>query len=306
LRDAVWKFLLVALVVLAFAPSLTPYGEHVKNFEQEREFRAEVLRGEHDEMLEDPAFVVPADLSLTELREQVVGAPLPGPEDMALSEMYAFYILGGALALVPLAWLLGATLIAGEVGDGTILLLLSRPVSRARMLLTKYAVCAGTLLVAVVLGTALILGLAALRGYPLGEVDAARMALAGAIMWLGSLFALALSLLASVASRNVLVSLGFSALVLFLVASFPYNLVGVIDSFRSSVYYSDEPYAWLEVLGPSSYWLDQELLNIGAPEVQGLYLPGPGIPIAAKLLFWTFGAGAMLLASLWLFRRRAF
>jgi ABC-type transport system involved in multi-copper enzyme maturation permease subunit len=307
LRDAVWKLLLVALVVLVLAPNLTPYSEYVKNAERDREFRAEVLRGEHDSMVNDPAYgEASGSGSIVEKRESFVGPPPPSAEEQALQEMYTLYMIGGALALVPLAWLLGAPLVAGEVGDGTILLLLSKPLSRARMLLTKYAACAGTLLAAVILGTALVLSLAALRGYPLGEADVTRMALAGGLMWLGSLFALALSLLVSVAFRNTLVSLGVGALALFLIITFPFNLLAITDVLGTGVYYSEETYRWTQMLSPISYWIDQGLLTVGVPASEATGLPGSGIPIAIKLLFWAVGMAGALLAALWLFRRRSF
>ena len=60
------------------------------------------------------------------------------------------------IVMVIIAALLGASLIAGEVNKQTIFLLLSRPLSRNRILLTKYAV-----------GAAILLGLTILSGVTL-------------------------------------------------------------------------------------------------------------------------------------------
>src|SRR5438477_9622992 len=74
---------------------------------------------------------------------------------------YAVYVWGqtfsvasnSGVVLILVAALLGASMIAGEVSKGTFFLLLSRPLSRDRILLTKYLV-----------GAVVLLGMGALTG----------------------------------------------------------------------------------------------------------------------------------------------
>lgn len=116
-RDARWKFLIATVPVVLLVLLLSPYGEFV---------------------------------------EEARRIPGEDPVENALRDLNDLYYLGGFFVLLPLAAFLGVASISGEVSSGTVLLLLSRPMSRTRLLLTKYAVCAGTLLVAAVLGKSLI------------------------------------------------------------------------------------------------------------------------------------------------------
>jgi ABC-type transport system involved in multi-copper enzyme maturation permease subunit len=299
LRDASWKFLLAALVVLALAPNLTPYEEHVKVAESNREAYTRIANGEVDPGAPPGAYGDPPPLEEP--------SPPPSAAETAMQEMFGFYAVGGGVILVPLAVLLGMALISGEAENRTILLLLSRPISRVHLLLTKYAVCAGVLLAAVVLGAILILGVAALRGYPLGEVSVPGMALTGVLMWIGSLFVLGVALLMSVVFRNALFSLGASALVLFLFFTFPGNVLALGDLLGRGVYYDEGVYEWIARLSPIYYWADAGLFSNGTLAwMDRTTLYGAAVPAPAKFLFWTVGAASALLGALWLFRRRAF
>lgn len=76
--------------------------------------------------------------------------------------VYAFYF--GVVLLLPIfAAIEGGAQIAGETAGGTILQLLSRPISRPRLFMTKLAVATGflALLVGLFLGVTLIVGLLA-------------------------------------------------------------------------------------------------------------------------------------------------
>ncbi|MGZ6389516.1 MAG: ABC transporter permease [Ktedonobacterales bacterium] len=115
--------------------------------------------------------------------------------------LYLLVGIGGAL--------FGAGLIASEVSSGTILTLLSRPMSRERALLTKYGIAAGLLLVLCVLCGVLALALGARQGVeqpPLGGVAASVL-----LLWLGTLFVLGLTLVYSVLIPSALAAgfLGF-------------------------------------------------------------------------------------------------
>jgi ABC-2 type transport system permease protein len=107
----------------------------------------------------------------------------------------------GAQVLAVLAAVLGCSLIASEVNKGTIFFLLSRPVSRVRVLLVKYAVSAGMLLAITVVSSAALLVTAAILGHPqhLGG-----MAISTVLLWLGTLFVLGLATLFSVLFKDIL------------------------------------------------------------------------------------------------------
>jgi ABC-type transport system involved in multi-copper enzyme maturation permease subunit len=115
-----------------------------------------------------------------------------------------FYLLvglGGAL--------FGAGLVASEVSSGSIFVLLSRPLSRPRSLLTKYGVAAALGFVLCVLCGAVTLAVGAWQGIaapPLGG-----LALSILLEWLGFLFVMGLTLLYSVLVPNALAAgaLGF-------------------------------------------------------------------------------------------------
>lgn len=216
------------------------------------------------------------------------------PEQMALDEMWGFYNVGGLVILGSLALLLGGTLVAGETGGGTILLLLSRPISRSKVLLTKYAVCAATLLVSAVLGGVLLVCVATLRGYPLENVSLTGILLLGLMMWLVSLFVLGVALLMSVLFRSLISSLGITALILLLFFTFPENILNVISFFDYRlVSYNQQWYEFSSKLAPGRY-----LIAPGVFEGKALG--------ATKFLYWAIAAAVPLLAALWVFRRRSY
>jgi ABC-type transport system involved in multi-copper enzyme maturation permease subunit len=251
-RDARWKFLVAAVPVVLLVFMLSPYQEFVEE--------AERYSGEN-------------------------------AVEIALRDLSDVYYLGGFFVLLPLAALLGVAMISGEVSNGTILLLLSRPISRTRLLLTKYAVGAGTLLVAAVLGEILLIGAAAIRGYPIGQLRLLEAVLSVLVLWLGLLFVLGTALLVSVVCRGVIASVVACALVLFFVfwvpsvlwelfpASFPYDL-----SMRLQL---------LTYWMPAYYYYGPESYGVG------------GFAITNFLVCLT-AAALPLLAALRLFNRRAY
>jgi len=122
------------------------------------------------------------------------------------------------LVLLILAATIGTSLIAGEVARSTIFLLLSRPLSRTRILLTKYAVGAAGLLALILILTGALLIMTSVAGQPQHLGGALISAF---LLWLGSLFVLGLATLFSVMFRNALVPLALSLAVTGLLAFLP-------------------------------------------------------------------------------------
>jgi ABC-2 type transport system permease protein len=100
----------------------------------------------------------------------------------------------GQMILGALAAFLGGGLLAGEVSKGTIYFLLSKPVSRERVLLTKYLVTAAAFLGITALGSVGIIVTGAAYGHPqpLGAVLGSTL-----LLWLGTLSVLGVALLCS-------------------------------------------------------------------------------------------------------------
>jgi ABC-type transport system involved in multi-copper enzyme maturation permease subunit len=272
-RDARWKLLVATIVVLLLVPNLTPYEEILK-------------------MAEEPPPTEDPEDNPNPASER----PYTDAEKIALREMAGFYLEGGSVIIVPLAVLIGASLISAEVSNGTIFLLLSRPVGRIRLLLTKYGVDAATLLAAAVLGTLLLIIVAAMRGYPLEGLSFTGITLSAVQMWLGSLFVLSVALLVSVILRSVLASIVATIAVLLFVFTFPNSLFFPLELFV--FFFGDYPnfyadYEWLWKLNLLEYWADEDLFLGGAVPVTDFFILG----IAAVV---------PLVAALWLFDRKAY
>ncbi|MEJ7842404.1 MAG: ABC transporter permease [Rubrobacter sp.] len=189
---------------------------------------------------------------------------------------------GGGVALALLAILLGALTVAEEVGRGTIYLLLSKPISRTRVLLTKYAISAGILLSAAVFGHAVLIVAAVARGYPPGLLSAYGAVLSTALMWLGSLSVLGMAIIFSVLCRHALVS----AAATFVAA---YLILYVLPGYAELIV----PYDILERVAPLYSWTSAALYA------------GDGLALLNFIA--CFAVAAVLLATLlWLFRRKAF
>lgn len=237
----------------------------------------------------------------------VVVAPIPMPyaelssayatdgiAQPAASELWALYSAGSVFVLLPLAALLGASLISEELNRGTVFFLLSRPVSRTRLLLTKYAVCAGVLLMAAVLGAVLVVLVAGIRGYPVADMISLRgPAFPVALSWLGALFVLAISLTTSVFLRGTVYSLVAAVLVALLIFTFPGN---VLNFFYFVGYEPSGDFRLHEVtqgFTPLMLLVDGGWFEGGSASVTGL-------------VFWLVAAAAALAVALRVFRRRAY
>jgi ABC-type transport system involved in multi-copper enzyme maturation permease subunit len=181
--EARWKAIIGSVVAVIVAASLASTYDLIKN----------VLTG-------DAAQQIPSQLQGT--IQQLTGS-------------YAGYIWSqwfsknGPEILAILAAVLGASLIANEVNKGTIFFLLSKPVGRDRVLLTKYLVSALILLGVMLLSGVAILIAAAIVGHP---QNVGGVLISTVLLWLGMLFVLGLALLFSVLFHDVLRPLIFSLL----------------------------------------------------------------------------------------------
>lgn len=202
-------------------------------------------------------------------------------DEAALGQILNVYE-GGGVALALLAILLGAAIVSEETSRGTIFLLLSKPTSRARILLTKYAISAGALLAAAIFGHFILLVAALAKGYPTGLLSASGVVLSTALIWLGSLSVLGLAVIFSVLCRNALVSAAATFVTAYLIF---YVLPGYAELFV--------PYDILEMVAPLYSWTSAALYA------------GDGLALLNFLACVT-AAAVLLLAPLWLFARKAY
>lgn len=259
--DVRWKFgagVLLLLVLLVTFPLPTPY--------------ADILETVRTWPTGDPAF------------------PRPKPVDLALEELSLIYGVGGGLLLIPSALLLGAGLISSEAKNNTIFLLLSKPASRTRVLLTKYSVCAVVLLGAAVLGGVALIVAAWGKGYPLGSLHVFGVLLSMVLLWLGSLFVLGMALFFSVVFGDVIKSLVAAGVAVFLALS--------PDNWMNYLFWDEYHALGLSEHFPRAvtlfyYWFSERS-----------YL-GEGLT-PTNFLVCLVAAAVPLLAALWLFRRKAY
>lgn len=211
--------------------------------------------------------------------------------------------MGANLVLVPLAGLLGVALVSGEVGRGTIFLLLSKPVSRRRTLLTKYLVCMVVLFAAALIGAvaAIISGYA--HGYPAGSFSAAEILTSAGLFWLGTLFVLGVALLASVLFGDVIKSIIAAIAALYLIHSAPDFVRSLIqwltwtnEDYERSFGPTDAWYQAFERFRLVNYWAAQDIRT-------GEFLLSQA---AQNSLVCLIAAAVPLLLALWWFRRKAY
>lgn len=240
-----------------------------------------------------------ADMAKDEPTEYPDGTRIPeeersptNPTEIAIEEMWELgYYASGIIAFVPLAAILGAVSISGEVGRNTILLLLSRPISRARSLLTKYAVYAGVLLATALLGSVLLVFVAATLGYPLGHLSIVGVVLSAVLLWLGSLSVLGVAILMSVVFRSVIGSVLATTLAVYLMFVLPGPFM---DRSLWSEYHTfgiSEELVWRFTL--PYYWTNEDMYMGGSLA-------------ATNFLVCLIAAAVPLLAALWLFNRKAY
>jgi ABC-type transport system involved in multi-copper enzyme maturation permease subunit len=169
-------------------------------------------------------------------------------------------------------------LIASETSSGSIFVLLSRPLSRTRILLTKYGVAAALSLLLCVLFGAVDLGVGAWQGVappPLGG-----WLLSVILLWLAMLFVIGLAMLYS-----VLVPSAFAAGVMAFFTGYLLTIVPVIHS-------GTQPHVHYFLGGPSwqlsTYWSSLGIYaGIDGP-MKALLVSGIAalIPVALALILF--------------------
>lgn len=272
-RDARWKLVLGALaflVVAVVAPR--SYGQILVNVERDVSSMKDV------EYMREPGY--PAKLAGGEL-EQL--------------QRHANHAI-----LVPLAGLFGVALVSAEVGQGSIFLLLSRPLGRRRVLLTKYAVCAACLFAVALVGAVGMILSAYVRGYPPEAVNVGRIFVVATLFWLGALFVLGVSLLASVIFGNVILTILAAAGTVYLVYAGP----DIVQSIVEGIFWTNSDYAqtWRERIAWTDAFDRWRLSNYWG----GYYTLDRNATMAQSFLVCLFTAVPPLLLALWLFRRKAY
>jgi ABC-2 type transport system permease protein len=304
-RGARWKLLLGMFAFLALAAlAPRPYERVLAGVETE-------IRSMERE-LEKPVRLPPGagragdERFERQMRQDLEVMREPGyPVEVAGWELQEIQRVGNYAILIPLAGLLGVALISAEVGQGSIYLLLSKPLGRRRMLLTKYAVCAACLLAVALVGAAGLIASAFAHGYAFEAVPLGEIFVSTSLIWLGSLFVLGVSLLASVVFRNVLATVLAAAATVYLVHIGP----DVVGSIAEMIYWTNSDYmrpwremnAWYNVFESwrlSSSW--------GGPYPSYPFVDIRTVTATRSFLVCLFTAVPPLLLALWIFRRKAY
>ena len=191
--------------------------------------------------------------------------------------------------LMLIAAVLGAGLISGETSRGTIFLLLSKPVSRERILLIKYAINALALFVIVMLGSTALLVITGALGHP---QNTRGVFISAVLMWLGLLFILGTSLVLSVVLDSTLLALVGTLLVWVLTSVLPAFIAQQIATiFLTSQ--NQFPATLFDALALSPYWTSLAAYT------------GHSFP-TLQLLVSSVAAAPPILVALWLFNKKAY
>lgn len=297
-RDARWKLLLGVLAFLVLLPTVRSYEAIREDVEFQVGMMQRDLRSPEN-MIGPAAGEQEQERFVNSMRRDI--REMQGPEyveDMARWELGDLSTFRNLAVLVPLAGLFGIGLISGEVGRGSIFLLLSRPVGRTRTLLTKYAVCAACLLVAAAVGGLSVILTAFARGYPSESVEVGKILSSTALTYLGSLFVLGIALVASVIFRDVLKTLLATVAAVFTILAGPDLLRALVEwiVWGNRMYVMDpiELPGWyraFDYLRLYDYW-------IGVQPLSGEMM------VARSLAVCVVTAAAALLLALWMFRRK--
>lgn len=301
-RDARWKFVLAAVVFLALVAIMPRTFDRIQA-DVEREIRWTAQEIQSPDTANGPGRVPPREQRQFEdqLREELRRIERPGyAVEYAGGEVTYLQQTGNFAILLPLAGLLGVALVSGEASRGSIILLLSKPMSRGRLLLTKYTVGATCLLAAALLGGVGMVVSAYAHGYPSGAVDLGRVAVSAVLFWMGSLFVLGIALLASVVFKDVIRTLIATVVTLYLVFSIPeilripLELFFWSDSYEQNWRLVEAWYEHFQIFRLYDYW------SLG-----GYYLGRQHDPLVSVAVCLVTAA-APLLVALWLFRRKAY
>lgn len=300
-RDARWKLLigvLAFLLIAAVAPR--PYERVKMSVQKEIQMMEQGIQ----EPVRLPPTEGPAEAERfkQQMRKDLEDMREPGyPARSAGWELEYVQTSANYAILVPLAGLLGVTLVSAEVGQGSIYLLLSKPLSRRRMLLTKYAVCAACLLAVALAGAVGILLSAVAHGYPPEAVNVGRTLADAALIWLGSLFVLGVALLASTIFKGVIPTILAAAAALYLIHIGP----DLARSLIEGIYWTNDDYmrpgremeAWYDAFESwrlSRYWGNST------------FAFGQNASTLQSFVVCLVTAVPPLLLALWMFQRRAY
>ena len=303
-RDARWKFaigVLAFLVIVAVAPRTS---ERIR-YDTEQEIKMiqrEVASPNFGRVPPGtPKEMRPPENYEEQLRNDI--QRMHRPEYLAKAagwEIRDVQAFGNYAVLVPLAGLLGVALVSGEVSRNSVFLLLSRPISRGRILLIKYSVCAACLFAVALVGAVGMILSAYAHGYPPEAVDVGEVFGSAALIWLGSLFVLGVALLASVIFGDVIRTLIATVATMYLVLSGPDLVRGAIQAFfwANSDYDQSfrEEMAWVRLFENfrlSNYW-------------GGFDAYTGNTVMAQSFLVCLLTAIPPLLLALWLFQKRAY
>ena len=310
-RDARWK-LLIALAAILVIVFVVP-----RTYEQiQADARREIEQMQREIESPDAGLLTPdmppevreresqyVDDARDDMRRQIADMRTPGYSvAMAGSEIRGFS-MGANVVLVPLAGLLGVALVSGEVGRGTIFLLLSKPVSRRRTLLTKYSTCAVVLFAAALVGAVASIISGYTHRYPAGSFSAIEILASAGLFWLGTLFVLGVALLASVLFGDVIKSVIAAVASLYVIHSAP----DFARSFIQWLTWTDADYE--RSFGPTDAWYRTferfRLVNYWTAEDlrTGEFLLSQA---AQNSLVCLVAAAVPLLLALWWFRRKAY
>ena len=240
-------------------------------------------------------------LSYEQLIGNIVGKQPPDPEDFRrvdfrdvgvfVNDMLHGTFEAGRLIMALLAAALGVNLMSDESARGTLSMLLSRPISRTRVLLVKYGVGAAALFAVTLLGNLGLVLSAFARGYPLDTLSFPGIAVSTVLMWLGSLSILGVALLCSLFFKNVLLGATVTLLAVYLAFLGPQTFVRTFfwDEYNSL----NPPWQLIWWFTPTSHWSDVSLYS-------GESLATP------SLLISLFAAAIPLMAALWIFNRKSY
>ncbi len=134
--------------------------------------------------------------------------------DFSTYVFFQWFGKNGQMLLGGLAAFLGGGLIASEVSKGTIFFLLSKPVSRLQVFLTKYGVAAALQLGICLLSALCLLIAGAVTGHSLDIMGLTASAL---LIWLGTLWVLGVASLFSILFDDLLKPVGLAMLIAILV-----------------------------------------------------------------------------------------
>lgn len=305
--NARWKLALAVLAVLAFV-AVTPKSYAMIQDDLQFEIRMMRAQLESPESFMGPGPVPPGYTTESyeeEMRDEIERMQRPDyAADMAGMEMMDLQMGTGYVILVPVAALLGVALVSGEVSRGTVFLLLSRPISRTRILLTKYLVSVAVLFAVALFGGLGIVVSGKAHGYPAVTVDAAQALVSVGSFWLGTVSVLGVALLVSVIFRDVVRSVIATAVTLCAMFYLPDLLRGVAwwlspppREYLEGPMMQEGWYETFETFRITNYWFIMDVY--GEPFVS------EHDPVL-KLLVCLIAAALPLIAALWLFRRNSY